>query len=163
MRFLTVTGHLGADPEFKSTKNGATYASFRLANNEFEDKDENGSQVTYWYTVFVWDSALQNLCKVLKKGSSITVVGRVSDRVYISQRTGMPEIGRDIKASMIFFNTGMRKDDEDQASHEPSKQQQPAAKSAAPAPAQAPAAAPAPQAAATVEVGPDSNEDDLPF
>ena len=156
MRFLTVTGHLGADPEFKSTKNGATYASFRLANNEFEDKDENGSQVTYWYTVFVWDSALQNLCKVLKKGSSITVVGRVSDRVYTSQRTGMPEIGRDIKASMIFFNSGMKKDD-DQASHEPSRQQQPVQRAAAPA------SEPTPRAAVAVEVGPESNEDDLPF
>ena len=59
---------------------------------------------------------IQNFCKVLKKGSSVTVVGDPTERIYTSQKTGMPEIGRDIKAFTIGFNPGgLKKDDESEA------------------------------------------------
>ena len=165
MRVLSVQGYLGTDPEFKTTKNGSSYVTFRLASNEPKDKDANGNQITYWYTVFVWDSALQNFCKVLKKGSSVTVVGDPTDRVYTSQKTGLPEIGRDIKAAMIGFNQGgQRKEDNGEQEAGTSAPQ------AAQAPAQA-KAQPQPQPTAnatvpepTIEFA-DAGEgaDDLPF
>lgn len=160
MRVLTVQGYLGTDPEFKTTKNGSTYATFRLASNEVKDKDANGNQITYWYTVFVWDSALQNFCKVLKKGSSVTVVGDPTDRIYTSQKTGLPEIGRDIKAGMIGFNPiGQKREEEGEADTHTSTPQASAPAQPKPQPKQAQAA---PEH--TVEyVNAGDEVDDLPF
>lgn len=89
MRKLIVTGRLGGDPEVKTTKNGTAYTTFRIANQEYGDEN------TSWITVTVWDSAQQNFCKNLKKGSSVIIDGDYTDRIYISNKNKQPETGRD--------------------------------------------------------------------
>ena len=98
-------GRLGGDPEIKSTKEGKTFCTFRLASQE------NNEQNTSWYSVSVWENGLQNFCKFLKKGSAIIVKGDYSDRIYQS-KTGVWEIGRDIRAHAIYFTMSTPKNDE---------------------------------------------------
>lgn len=154
MREITVTGHVAADPETKTTKNGTEYVTFRIGNHEYND--EEGT--TYWFSVTVWERGLQNWCKSLKKGSAVNVTGRLTDRAYISNKTNQPEVGRDIRATYVEYALTARRDDDSQTAQ------------SAPAPAAAPAEAPAaPKAAKTTkkattapaaEAQPD---DDLPF
>ena len=104
MRKITVTGHLGADPEMKSTRNGVNYVSFRIGNNEYSD------DTTYWFSVSVWDTTLQNFClKNLKKGSGVAIYGHYNDRLYTNPKTNQPEISRDILAKDIdFYSIGKK-------------------------------------------------------
>lgn len=162
MRSITVTGHLGNDPEVKTTSNGRQYTTFRLANHEYTDQEN----VTYWYTVTVWDSGLQKWCQSLKKGSNVYVIGLPTDRTYKSTKTGTDEIGRDIRANDVGYIGGNKRDDDVQAGQTAPAQAAPIQESApvqeAPAkakPAKAAKAATAPVA----EAVPDSADDDLPF
>lgn len=105
MRSISIMGRLGGDPEIKSTKEGKTFCTFRLASQE------NNEQNTSWYSVSVWENGLQNFCKFLKKGSAIIVKGDYSDRIYQS-KTGVWEIGRDIRAHAIYFTMSTPKNDD---------------------------------------------------
>lgn len=146
----TLQGRLGNDPEVKTTRNGASYTTFRLAEKDSRNRDEAGNPITRWYTVTVWDSAMQNFCKTLHKGSAVEVSGYYEDRPYTSQKTGLPEIGRDINARMIDFCIGADQKRDDQQQQKPETPKAPTAKPEAP---QAPQA-PQPQA---------EGDDDLPF
>ena len=46
MRKIELTGRLAADAERKISKTGQEFLSFRVANNEFTDKNEQGNQKT---------------------------------------------------------------------------------------------------------------------
>ena len=109
MRKISVQGHLGGDPEIKTTKNGTAYTTFRIANTEY------GEENPTWMTVTVWDSAQQNFCKNLKKGSGVIVDGDYSDRIYVSTKTNQPEIGRDIRSHAIYFAMSSNKKEDDGA------------------------------------------------
>lgn len=114
MRKMIVTGHLGTDPEVRTTKNGNNYTTFRIANNEYGE--DNAS----WITVTVWDSTQQNFCKNLKKGYSVIVDGDYSDRIY-TNKAGQPEISRDLRSNAIYFG-GSQKREEDTTSQQPQPQ-----------------------------------------
>lgn len=154
MRTMLVSGHIATDPEIKTTKNGTEYATFRLANHEYTDPEDS----TYWFTVTIWERNLINFSKSLKKGSAINVYGELTDRVYTSNKTNQPEIGRDIRANAIYYALTARREDDSQAAQT--------------APVEAPAPAPAAPAkaksskkttAAPVEAPAETPDDDLPF
>lgn len=80
---VTVTGHLGADAEFKKTPKGTPVTSFNLANtprkqvnNEWIDGD------TTWYRVFVWNRDAAGAATLFKKGDKVIVTGRLSISTY---------------------------------------------------------------------------------
>ncbi len=151
LRNLTLTGHLGNDPEVKTTSNGRQYTTFRLANHVYTDPENT----TYWYTITVWDTGLQKLCQSFKKGSYVYVIGLPTDRTYKSNKTGMDEIGRDIRAESAGFVGGNKRDDDAQAG-----QTAPAQVNVAPAANDQVSAKPAPEVTATAAPAAD---DDLPF
>jgi len=72
-----IEGNLGTAPEIKTTPNGKTVASFRLAHNKyFTDKDKQKQTKALWFNVEAWEG-LANFCvKDLAKGSRVLVVGR---------------------------------------------------------------------------------------
>ena len=145
---MIVNGHLGNDPEVKTTKSGAAYTTFRIANSEYGDPENSA----YWFTVTVWDSGLQNFCKSLKKGSFIIIDGDYSNRIYTSNKTGAAEIGNDLRATSIYFGGGAKRDENESGNNQASASK-PAASTPAPQPA-----APAP----TSDAAP-AADDDLPF
>lgn len=151
-------GRLGADPQEKATANGTPYLQFRLANNAFGDPE--GS--TSWFTATVWEGRCMKMAKALKKGSLVEVEGDYSDRIYTSNKTGAPEIGRDITVTAIYF-AGSPKD-ENNASNPNNVRTEAPATDSMPTEARAyvPAAQPKATAPATHNVEADPDED-LPF
>lgn len=151
MRKLIVTGRLGGDPEVKTTKNGTAYTTFRIANQEYGDEN------TSWITVTVWDSAQQNFCKNLKKGSSVIIDGDYTDRIYISNKNNQPEIGRDMRSNAIYF--GMLPPKEEGEPQPTATTVTPKATSAAPKAT----TTVAPKTTPVVESAVMPGDDDLPF
>jgi len=157
MRTIFVSGHLGNDPEVKTTSSGRQFTTFRLANHEYNDPEN----VTYWYSITVWDSGLQKWCQSLKKGSNVYVVGTPTDRTYTSTKTGHDEIGRDIRAIDVQYYGGLRRDDDAQDAQTAPMQTVP---SQEPVQEAAPKKAAPKKAAPTPEPVPESTaDDDLPF
>lgn len=104
MRQIELTGHLVADAERKISKTGKEYLSFRIGSNEFNDKDDQGNQRTYWFNVTTFNQRHFGIAQYLTKGKPIIVVGDYSDRLY-QNREGNCDIARDIMANAIYFNS----------------------------------------------------------
>ena len=104
MRNVEVTGFVAANAERKISKNGKEYLTFRIGNTEFNDKDEQGNQKTYWFNVTTFNQRHFGLTQYLTKGKSIIVEGDYSDRLY-QNKDGNCEIARDIMANAIYFNS----------------------------------------------------------
>ena len=104
MRKIELTGRLAADAERKISKTGKEFLSFRVGNNEFNDKDEQGNQKTYWFNVTTFNQRHFGMTQYLTKGKSIIVEGDYSDRLY-QNKEGNCEIARDIMANAIYFNS----------------------------------------------------------
>lgn len=103
MRTIEVSGHLAADAERKMNKNGKEYISFRIGNNEFNDKDEQGNRRTFWFSVTSYNQRHFAMKPYLTKGKPVIVRGEYNDRVGQNQ-SGACDIWRDIMADSIYFN-----------------------------------------------------------
>lgn len=105
MRTFIVTGRLGADAEVRQSTSGTNYVTFRLANNEYFDKNEDGTPKTMWLRVTMFNNI--SLVNYLKKGKAVIVTGNYRDDMYKSKSSGNCEISRDITANSVeFLNLG---------------------------------------------------------
>ena len=79
-------GHLGADPEMRSTASGTAVASFSLATTErYNDKSGERQERTEWHRIVVW-ARLAEICnQYLKKGKQVYIEGRIQTRQWEDQ------------------------------------------------------------------------------
>lgn len=110
---MTVNGRLASDVTRQVSKQGTEFINFSLANTEFGDpKSSDGVTQTQWFRVTSFSPQHIKLAKYLTKGKPITVVGRYSNRLYQSQRTGQWGIDNDIIATDIFFEIGSERNED---------------------------------------------------
>lgn len=78
-----ITGNLTRDPELRSTPGGASVCSFAVAvNRVYRGSDgENKEEVSY-IDCSAWGKLSETIAQYAKKGSSILVSGRLSQRSY---------------------------------------------------------------------------------
>ena len=83
---ITVVGHVGNEPEFKTTPTGIPVTSFSIAttprkkkNNEWIDGE------TMWFRVFVWNYEAASVAAGLHKGDKAIVTGAFSISTYIDK------------------------------------------------------------------------------
>lgn len=94
---VTLVGHLGGDPEIRTLENGSTVGRFSLATNEsYKDKEGNWQNKTEWHNVILWRD-LAERAKILKKGSTVYVEGKISYRKY-TDKDGVEKSLTDIVA-----------------------------------------------------------------
>lgn len=80
---VTLMGQLGADPEYRVTQSGSGVLNIRLATNEsYLDKDKVRRERTDWHTVVVFGGRGEGLAKILAKGMTIVVEGRLQTSSY---------------------------------------------------------------------------------
>lgn len=95
---VTLVGHLGGDPEIRTLENGTPVGRFSVATNEnYKDKDGNWQSLTEWHNVVVWRD-LAERAKILKKGSTVYVEGKISYRKY-TDKDGVEKNLTDIVAN----------------------------------------------------------------
>lgn len=113
----TLIGHLGADPEIRTTQSGKLAATFSLATSEsWRDKATGEKrEVTDWHRVVVFSEGLAKIAEqYLKKGMPVLVEGQIKTRKYQGndgQDRWTTEIvlsGFDAKIQMLGGNGGNR-------------------------------------------------------
>lgn len=99
----TIIGSLGKDPEIRSTNSGKKVASFSLAVGEgFGDK-----ATTSWWNIVAWGDLAEFTEKYLKKGKSVSVIGKLQSRSWDDKTSGQKKYITEINAKDIsFFDTG---------------------------------------------------------
>ena len=117
---IVLAGNVVADPESRTTQTGKTVAGFRLAvNNPINDKD------VLYIDVDAWEKQAEFVMNYVKKGSGVSVVGRLKQDTW--EKDGKKQSKIVAVAERVGFLGGKKKD-ADQDSGEEAPQQRPAAK-----------------------------------
>ncbi|MEG1542038.1 MAG: single-stranded DNA-binding protein [Victivallaceae bacterium] len=99
MMFGLFAGHLGADPEERSTARGKRVVVLRLAvKNRSASKDE-----TVWCKCNIWHDRYDKMLPYLKKGSAIIVGGDLNLESYLA-RDGSPQSSLVISVESLKFS-----------------------------------------------------------
>jgi len=72
-----LAGHLGQDPELRTTGNGRTLCKISLATNRSVREGEGWKQVTDWHRVVLWERDAETCAKYCRKGSAVGVEGEL--------------------------------------------------------------------------------------
>jgi single-strand DNA-binding protein len=99
---VMLLGNLGADPELRVTQGGQAILKLRLATTEsYLDKNNTRQERTDWHSVTVWGKRGEALAKILAKGSSLFVEGRIQTSSY--EKDGKKQYRTDIVANNIIL------------------------------------------------------------
>jgi single-strand DNA-binding protein len=103
-------GNLGADPEVRSTPNGARVATVSLATSR-RWKGQNGEwqEKTEWHRVVAWNNRASQLADVIekycKKGDKLYVEGTIEYRSW-QDREGQTRYTTEINAREVLLLSG---------------------------------------------------------
>ena len=98
---ITMTGRLTADPELHKTQSDVSVVSFSVANQR-NFKNADGERDTDFFDVVAWRSTAEFVSSYFRKGSLITVDGRLQTRRY-TDKSGNKRVATEIVADNVFF------------------------------------------------------------
>lgn len=75
---VIISGRTGRDAQHRQTQSGADLCSFPVA----ADVGFGDNKQTYWVDVTKWGKGAEGLARILRKGTSVTVVGELSTREH---------------------------------------------------------------------------------
>jgi single-strand DNA-binding protein len=153
---VILLGNLGADPETKFGQSGAGATRLRLATTTswFDKTANERKERTDWHSVVVFGKRGEALQKILRKGSTVMVEGRLQTSSY--EKNGEKRYSTDVIADNVVLAGGRRED---------SAQPQAASPASPPAFGAAPRgfAAPKPMAQPSHDNFDQNGDDDIPF
>ncbi|MDO4799928.1 MAG: single-stranded DNA-binding protein [Bacillota bacterium] len=88
MNQVTLVGRVVQDPELKEIREGVSITRFNLAVDRYlgsaqrNEKKSEGKVTADFPRIVVWGKQAQNCSKFLKKGSLISLQGRVATSMY---------------------------------------------------------------------------------
>lgn len=96
---VQLIGHLGMNPDVRTTDSGKKMARLSIATNETY-KNGKGEWVndTQWHNVIAWGKTAEIAEKSLQKGTEVLVEGKLVHREY-TDKTGTKRYATDVVAS----------------------------------------------------------------
>jgi len=80
---VRLLGHLGDDPKVRRLDSGKSVANFSIATNEnYRDSHGEKQTETTWHRLVAWGKQAEVVEKYLKKGSEITIEGKLTNRQW---------------------------------------------------------------------------------
>jgi single-strand DNA-binding protein len=102
---VMLLGNLGADPELRVTPGGQAVLKLRLATNEsYVDRNNVRQERTEWHRVTIWGRRAEALGKILQKGDSLFVEGRLQTSSY--EKNGEKRYSTEVVANNIVLPGG---------------------------------------------------------
>ena len=99
---IIIMGRLTADPELRTTPNGISVASFRVAVDRNYSRQGEERQ-TDFIPVVAWRERAEFVNKYFRKGSMIAVEGSLQSRTYEDKATGGKRTAYDVVADNVSF------------------------------------------------------------
>lgn len=102
---VRLLGHLGEDPKVRKLDSGKTVANFTIATNEIY-RDHNGEKQseTTWHRLVAWGKQAEIAEKYLKKGSEISIEGKLTNRSYEDKNGGKQYITEVVVNQMLMLD-----------------------------------------------------------
>lgn len=96
-------GHVGADPEVRSTPSGAQVANFRIAVTKRWKVNGETKESTVWVTCVAWKERAKFIQSYVRKGSHIMVVGELSVRSWEDKNGKGKQYATEIQVSEVML------------------------------------------------------------
>ena len=78
-----ILGHIGGEPEQRSTPTGKRVVTFAVATSErWKDGGGEVKELTTWHRRVAWEKTADLIAEMAHKGSAIEVEGRIRNRSY---------------------------------------------------------------------------------
>ena len=101
---VRVAGHLGRDPEVRTTPNGATSATFSIACTErWTDQSGQKQERTEWVTCVAWRKDAELAQMFLRKGSRAYVEGKLQTRTWEDKNGGGKRSATEVVVKRILL------------------------------------------------------------
>lgn len=99
---VMLIGHMGRDPESRSTASGTSVVNFSVATNEYGGTDQEGNrqQRTEWHNIVAFGKQADFARQYLRKGRLVYIEGRLQTRDW-EDRDGNKRRTTEIVASSI--------------------------------------------------------------
>ena len=101
LNVVAIVGRLVADPELKTTQQGTSVCSFRIAcdrNRAAKGED----RATDFIDIVAWRQTAEFVCKYFQKGSLIAIEGSLQTRQY-QDKNGNNRTTTEVLASQVSF------------------------------------------------------------
>ncbi len=103
---VILMGRLTAEPDYRTTQNGASFARFTLAV-ERDFSGQGAERKTDFLDVVVWRNTAEFVSKYFHKGQLVAVQGSIQVSSY-TDREGNKRRSWDIVADQVYFAEGKR-------------------------------------------------------
>ncbi|MCP4656877.1 MAG: single-stranded DNA-binding protein [bacterium] len=104
---VILVGHLGRDPEIRSTASGTPVGNFSLATNrQWKDRDGQRQEETEWHQIVVWGRQAEIAGQYLSRGKQIYVEGRLQTRSWEDRQSGEKRFKTEVVCEIFKFLGG---------------------------------------------------------
>ncbi len=117
LNHVILIGHLGRDPELRTTQSGQPVANFSVATSRrWTGRDGQRQEETEWHYVVCWGRQAEIAGQYLTRGKLVSVEGRLQTRSWDDQQSGQKRyrteiICRNFQMLGARGDTGGRRDD----------------------------------------------------
>src|SRR6266487_1132217 len=109
---IKIAGVLGVAPELRLTANGNSVATLIVYTNYILRNDDGSTrQESERHRVIVWGLHAEKVARLLRKGSTIRVQGRMTYPTWKDKQTGATRYGAEIVASTLDYQSMGDEDD----------------------------------------------------
>lgn len=106
---VQLLGHVGKDPDIRSTVVGAIVANFSLATaDRHKDKAGNWVDKTEWHTVTAFGRTAELIRDYVKKGSQLFIEGKLQTTSWEDKETGQKRYRTDVLVDDLIFLSSPR-------------------------------------------------------
>ena len=110
LNHITIMGRLVADPELRTTPQGVTVATMRLAvDRDFKNK-QTGERETDFINVVAWRQTAEFVSRYFTKGRMAVVEGRLQMRDW-TDKEGNKRTTAEVVADNVYFGDSRRDGD----------------------------------------------------
>lgn len=101
---VILIGHLGADPEVRSTQGGNSVTNLSLATSEAWRDRQSGElqERTEWHRIAIFGNQAEAAGQYLRKGSKAYIEGRIQTRKW-QDREGNDRWTTEVVANQVLF------------------------------------------------------------
>ncbi len=104
---VILVGHLGRDPEIRSTTSGTPVGNFSLATNrQWKDRDGQRQEETEWHQIVVWGRQAEVAGQYLSRGRQVYIEGRLQTRSWEDRNSGEKRYKTEVVCEILKFLGG---------------------------------------------------------
>jgi len=98
-----ITGNVTRDPELRYTPSGSAVCSFGVATNHSIKRGDQWEDVPTFHNIVVWGKQAEYISNNVKKGTKVSLTGRIENRQYDAKDGTKKYISEIIADTVIPF------------------------------------------------------------